>query len=130
MLAATWCAVRGLPDDSARRRECVRKDRIKSTVYNSAMADAPPADEPSADEPSADHPVADEPAAAGDANLSTGAKRAPIVPSKAAHEGPNILQQLQMKQMERIQLSVQFLTQPGVRSEPKENKEKYLKNEL
>jgi hypothetical protein len=32
--------------------------------------------------------------------------------------------------MERIQLSVQFLAQPAVRSEPKEKKEKYPKNEL
>jgi hypothetical protein len=102
------------------------------------MADEPSADEPSTDDPSADglsahKPWADERSAeklVAGGGFAPGAKRAPITASKAAQDGPDILQQLQMKQMERIQLSVQFLTQLGVRSEPKEKKEKYLKDKL
>ena len=56
-------------------------------------------------------------------------QRAPIAaPSDGSK--PDLLQQLQVQQLERMQLAIQFLTSPGVRSQPKERKVVYLKKQL
>ena len=80
------------------------------------MADAPDkkADptEPEAAEPEAAEPEAAEPEAVGDEKPQ--AKRAPIANNKQEGEtgGPDLLQQLQTAQLQRIQLAVDFLTTP------------------
>lgn len=58
-----------------------------------------------------------------------GMQRAPIAaPSDGSK--PDLLQQLQIQQLERMQLAVQFLTTPVVRTQPKERKVDYLKKQL
>jgi hypothetical protein len=54
-------------------------------------------------------------------------QRAPVAAKK---DGPDLLQQLQVKQLERVQLSVQFLTTPAVRTQNKRKKLDYLKKQL
>jgi hypothetical protein len=56
-------------------------------------------------------------------------QRAPIAAPQTDGK-PDLLQQLQIQQMERMQLAVQFLTTPLVRSQPKDKKIDYLKKQL
>jgi hypothetical protein len=55
-------------------------------------------------------------------------QRAPI--ATKGGDGPDMMQQLQMQQLERMQLAVEFLTTPAVRAASKEKKVDYLKKQL
>ena len=55
-------------------------------------------------------------------------ERAPIAAPRG--DGPDMMQQLQMQQLERMQLAVEFLTTPACRSAPKDKKVDYLKKQL
>ena len=57
-----------------------------------------------------------------------GPTRAPVKAS--AGDGPDIMQQLQNAQLERMTLAVEFLTTPAVRAAPREKKVDYLKKQL
>lgn len=72
--------------------------------------------------PQADEP---EPQPADD---SGGPQRAPVAAPRG--DGPDMMQQLQVQQLERMQLAVEFLTTPAVRAASKEKKVDYLKKQL
>ena len=73
-------------------------------------------------EPQPDEP---EPEPAGDSGTL---HRAPVATPRG--DGPDMMQQLQVQQLERMQLAVEFLTNPAVRAAPREKKVDYLKKQL
>ena len=57
-----------------------------------------------------------------------GPTRAPV--AAKAKDGPDMMQQLQTQQLERMTLAVEFLTTPAVRAASKKKKVDYLKKQL